>query len=85
MNRIVFIVINLLLYVGLQSSTAITAAEFNRPSIIISSKGDINKQFNKENAVYVIRKRIDLNASTLIIPSGSILLFKGGRFYNADG
>lgn len=82
MNRIVFIVINYLLCAGFQSSTATPVADFNRSLIIIDSKGDISKQFYKENAIYVIKKKVDLKASTIVVPSGSILLFKGGCFNN---
>ena len=40
------------------------------------------QQMNRSNIIYEVRNDFDLAGSTIRLPSGSIIEFNGGRFYN---
>lgn len=50
---------------------------------IVGSKNVLTyDMFNSSNTIYYIQYNYDLDGKTIVIPSGSILLFEGGSFYN---
>lgn len=49
---------------------------------VIDANQPLKSQMNRENTTYEIRYEFDLKGTTIKIPNGSTLLFRGGKFSN---
>lgn len=47
---------------------------------VIDVNQPLKSQMNRENTTYEIRYEFDLKGTTIKIPNGSTLLFRGGKF-----
>lgn len=51
-------------------------------SVVISPDIPIQEQFNKSSSIYEITKNVNLKGSTIQIPNGSTIWFRGGSITN---
>ena len=70
------------LIVALLYSNGICYASTPGDVVIVTTVNDLSSRILKENSIYKITGDIDLNNTTIELPSNAILLFRGGRLLN---
>lgn len=66
------------------ASTPTTSSCFFKKAgrVVLDYSLPLVQQMNRSNIIYEVRNDFDLAGSTIRLPSGSIIEFNGGRFYN---